>query len=85
MFKNNLINLKIKFIIFILVSSNRDVMVDWEFLDSIYKNREMVPRQMPEEERKDFKFDATKYHDAVIMPWYRNKDQPQVYKWKISF
>ncbi|XP_051158648.1 endoribonuclease Dcr-1 isoform X2 [Leptopilina boulardi] len=61
------------------ISSNRDVMVDWEFLDSIYKNREMVPRQMPEEERKDFKFDATKYHDAVIMPWYRNKDQPQYF------
>ncbi|XP_043480045.1 endoribonuclease Dcr-1 [Leptopilina heterotoma] len=60
-------------------TNDQDIVVNWEFLDSIYQNREMLPRQMPEEERKDFKFDATKYHDAVIMPWYRNKDQPQYF------
>lgn len=25
-----------------------------------------------------FEFDSEKYRDAVVMPWYRNQDQPQV-------
>ncbi|XP_015607218.1 endoribonuclease Dcr-1 isoform X2 [Cephus cinctus] len=56
-----------------------DVNVDWDFLDCIYKNRNTVPNQVPEKDRKYFKFDPSKYHDAVIMPWYRNQDQPQYF------
>nr|XP_031838404.1 endoribonuclease Dcr-1 [Nomia melanderi] len=56
-----------------------DVTVDWDFLECIYKNRNSVPMKVPEEVRKDFKFDALKYHDAVIMPWYRSQDQPQYF------
>jgi hypothetical protein len=52
--------------------------VDWGFLDRIYENRDLRPRPVPEEERVNFTFEAGKYHDAVIMPWYRNQDQPQV-------
>jgi len=26
-----------------------------------------------------FVFDSEKFRDAVVMPWYRNQDQPQVY------
>jgi hypothetical protein len=52
--------------------------VDWGFLDRIYENRDLRPRPVPEEERVNFTFEAAKYHDAVIMPWYRNQDQPQV-------
>jgi len=55
-----------------------DVSVDWDFLECIYQNRNAVPTKVPEEERKNFKFDSSKYHDAVIMPWYRSQDQPQV-------
>ncbi|XP_076750079.1 endoribonuclease Dcr-1 [Xylocopa sonorina] len=56
-----------------------DVTVDWDFLECIYKNRNTVPTKIPEEVRKNFKFDASKYHDAVIMPWYRSQDQPQYF------
>ncbi|KAK1137182.1 hypothetical protein K0M31_001706 [Melipona bicolor] len=56
-----------------------DVTVDWNFLECIYANRNAGPTKIPEEDRKDFKFDASKYHDAVIMPWYRSQDQPQYF------
>ncbi|XP_050494041.1 endoribonuclease Dcr-1 [Bombus huntii] len=56
-----------------------DVIVDWNFLECIYKNRNAGPTKVPEEIRKNFKFDASKYHDAVIMPWYRSQDQPQYF------
>jgi len=55
-----------------------DVSVDWKFLECIYQNRNAVPIKVPEEDRKNFKFDPSKYYDAVIMPWYRSQDQPQV-------
>ncbi|KAK3931803.1 Endoribonuclease Dcr-1 [Frankliniella fusca] len=53
--------------------------VDWEFLDCIYDRRNLSPKPVAECERKDFKFDACKYQDAVVMPWYRNQDQPQYF------
>lgn len=53
--------------------------VDWEFLDRIYDKRNLSPKPVAECERKDFKFDACKYQDAVVMPWYRNQDQPQYF------
>lgn len=55
-----------------------DVDVDWDFLECIYQNRNSVPLKVPEEDRTNFEFFASKYHDAVIMPWYRSQDQPQV-------
>ncbi|XP_003706496.2 endoribonuclease Dcr-1 isoform X1 [Megachile rotundata] len=61
------------------LDTESDVTVDWEFLECIYNNRTTVPTKVPEEDRKDFKFDASKYQDAVIMPWYRNQDQPQYF------
>ncbi|KYN21609.1 Endoribonuclease Dicer [Trachymyrmex cornetzi] len=56
-----------------------DVSVDWNFLECIYQNRNAVPTKVPEEDRKNFKFDPSKYYDAVIMPWYRSQDQPQYF------
>ncbi|XP_046985158.1 endoribonuclease Dcr-1-like [Schistocerca americana] len=53
--------------------------VDWEFLERIYKDCDLRPQPIPQEERAQFIFDASKYHDAVIMPWYRNQDQPQYF------
>nr|AFK29469.1 Dicer1 [Locusta migratoria]BAW35364.1 Dicer1 [Locusta migratoria] len=53
--------------------------VDWEFLERIYKECDLRPQPVPQEERALFVFDAAKYHDAVIMPWYRNQDQPQYF------
>ncbi|XP_069696429.1 endoribonuclease Dcr-1 [Periplaneta americana] len=53
--------------------------VDWDFLDRIYENRDLRPHPVPEEDRVGFAFEAARYHDAVIMPWYRNQDQPQYF------
>ena len=33
---------------------------------------------MPDDNRSNYEFDYKKYEDAVVMPWYRNQDQPQV-------
>lgn len=63
-----------------LGTTNRysDVNVDWDFLEIIHENRNTIPNDVKEEERVNFQFNPSRYHDAVIMPWYRNRDQPQV-------
>ncbi|XP_057322271.1 endoribonuclease Dcr-1 isoform X2 [Microplitis mediator] len=62
-----------------LVDGFEDVNVDWNFLDVIYDNRNTIPSDIKEEDRVNFEFDPSRYHDAVIMPWYRNQDQPQYF------
>ncbi|XP_034941920.1 endoribonuclease Dcr-1 [Chelonus insularis] len=56
-----------------------DVNVDWNFLSIIYENRYTIPSKIKEKDRVNFTFDPSRYHDAVIMPWYRNQDQPQYF------
>ncbi|OXU22125.1 hypothetical protein TSAR_000757 [Trichomalopsis sarcophagae] len=56
-----------------------DICVDWDFVECIYANRDSMPDRISEENRQNFVFEASKYHDAVIMPWYRNQDQPQYF------
>ncbi|EFA11550.2 dicer-1 [Tribolium castaneum] len=53
--------------------------VDWDFIDLIYANLTVLPEIIPEEVRKSYEFDPEKYRDAVVMPWYRNQDQPQYF------
>ncbi|XP_075228010.1 endoribonuclease Dcr-1 isoform X2 [Lycorma delicatula] len=60
-------------------NESENIEVDWEFLDIIFKRREEVPHNIPDEDRKDFFFEPAKYIDAVVMPWYRNQDQPQYF------
>lgn len=54
--------------------------IDWEFVKKI--QAEGDPRPVPplEEARQKFNFQHSLYEDAVVMPWYRNQDQPQVPK-----
>lgn len=63
--------------------------IDWEFVTRI--QAEGDPRPVPplEEARQKFQFQHSLYEDAVVMPWYRNQDQPQVlgetlFLWKES-
>ncbi|KAL1493216.1 hypothetical protein ABEB36_011312 [Hypothenemus hampei] len=56
-----------------------NVEVDWHFIDIIFNNLEYVPQLIPDEDRKNYKFDVEEYKDAVVMPWYRNQDQPQYF------
>jgi len=53
--------------------------IDWAFLSIISHLATRKLRSLPDEERGDFDFNALDYTDAVIMPWYRNQDQPQYF------
>ncbi|XP_037712636.1 endoribonuclease Dcr-1 [Drosophila subpulchrella] len=53
--------------------------IDWQFLELIQANGNTMPRPVPDEERQAQAFDAQRFQDAVVMPWYRNQDQPQYF------
>ncbi|EDW23737.1 GL23778 [Drosophila persimilis] len=53
--------------------------IDWQFLELIQANGNTMPKSVPDEERLAQPFDAQRFQDAVVMPWYRNQDQPQYF------
>lgn len=53
--------------------------IDWKFLELIQANGNMMPQPVPEGERQAQPFEAQRFQDAVVMPWYRNQDQPQYF------
>uniref|UniRef100_A0A6B2EBS1 ribonuclease III n=1 Tax=Phlebotomus kandelakii TaxID=1109342 RepID=A0A6B2EBS1_9DIPT len=61
------------------VRDGETVAVDWAFLCLISDNADVLPQSVGEEERAKQVFDANKFKDAVVMPWYRNQDQPQYF------
>jgi len=61
------------------LTNTSPLMIDWNFLKSISFLATRRLRSLPDQERKGFSFKAEDYKDAVIMPWYRNQDQPQYF------
>lgn len=59
--------------------SNHVHAVDWDFLDLIARNCDQMPSAVSDEIRKAQPFDPERFADAVVMPWYRNQDQPQYF------
>uniref|UniRef100_T1J2F6 ribonuclease III n=1 Tax=Strigamia maritima TaxID=126957 RepID=T1J2F6_STRMM len=57
----------------------QSLIVDWDFVDLIYCQQNVKPRLIPECEREKFEFVLPNYEDSVVMPWYRNLDQPQYF------
>lgn len=55
------------------------VNVDWSFLELIGDKCDQMPQEIPELIRKTQTFDCERFSDAVVMPWYRNQDQPQYF------
>ena len=53
--------------------------IDWEFLTKIEKESVTKLAPVSDHDRKEFAFEEKEYSDAVIMPWYRNQDQPQYF------
>lgn len=53
--------------------------IDWSFLELIDTEKDNKLKILSDEERKDYKFKESDYSDAVVMPWYRNQDQPQYF------
>ncbi|XP_045117538.1 endoribonuclease Dcr-1-like isoform X2 [Portunus trituberculatus] len=72
-------NAKTAFYIVPLNKSEDTDSIDWEFVRKI--QAEGDPRPVPplEEARQKFHFQHSLYEDAVVMPWYRNQDQPQYF------
>lgn len=67
------------FVVPTIKSSKYQIDVDWNFLQLIAENCNRMPVDIPDDVRKTQKFDARKFRDAVVMPWYRNQDQPQYF------
>ncbi|XP_063705227.1 endoribonuclease Dcr-1 [Culicoides brevitarsis] len=63
----------------ITAKNDKSIHVDWEFLEMIAENINMTPQFVSDEIRKAQSFDANMFKDAVVMPWYRNQDQPQYF------
>ncbi|KRT79896.1 helicase [Oryctes borbonicus] len=53
--------------------------IDWDFINLIYESRHVLPQSISDEDRIGYKFEPSHYRDAVVMPWYRNRDQPQYF------
>lgn len=67
------------FVVPTIKDSNCVVDVDWSFLELIAEKCDLMPQEVPEPVRKTQEFDREKFRDAVVMPWYRNQDQPQYF------
>ena len=63
----------------VVVVPVRNKQIDWTFLELISSLATRRLRYIPDQERENFSFEAESYLDAVIMPWYRNQDQPQYF------
>ncbi|KJH42284.1 double stranded RNA binding domain protein [Dictyocaulus viviparus] len=53
--------------------------INMRYVEEVVQMMGDTPRVPSEEERKNFKFKAEDYKDAVVMPWYRNLEQPVFY------
>ncbi|XP_064549175.1 endoribonuclease Dcr-1 [Drosophila montana] len=54
-------------------------LIDWQFLELIQATGNLMPQPVPDGERQAQPFEAQRFQDAVVMPWYRNQDQPQYF------
>ncbi|EGT48937.1 CBN-DCR-1 protein [Caenorhabditis brenneri] len=53
--------------------------INMKYVSGVVANMENMPRVPTDEVRRKFKFDPENYKDAVVMPWYRNMEQPAFY------
>ncbi|KAM3723467.1 Endoribonuclease dcr-1 [Dirofilaria immitis] len=60
-------------------TSEVDFKLDYAYVRNVVSSIDELPRVPTEVERLAFKFDAAKFQDAVVMPWYRDRDHPSFY------
>lgn len=53
--------------------------VDWSFMDVIASKSNQKLLEVEKDIRRTQNFDRDQFHDAVVMPWYRNRNQPQYF------
>ncbi|VDM95207.1 unnamed protein product [Thelazia callipaeda] len=61
------------------INGEVDFKFDYDYVRNIVSSIHKLPRIPNETERKNFKFDASKFQDAVVMPWYRDNEHPSFY------
>lgn len=52
--------------------------IDWPFLKNLARRYNEKPRPLSDQQRANYVYDAASLVDAVVVPWYRNIDEPQV-------
>uniref|UniRef100_K1QXR8 ribonuclease III n=1 Tax=Magallana gigas TaxID=29159 RepID=K1QXR8_MAGGI len=66
---------------YLIVPLNKDddgnVVLDWTFIKEVEDSKSHVRRNIHDSKREQFVFSKEEYEDAVVMPSYRNVDQPQ--------
>lgn len=60
-------------------TSEVDFKLDYAYVRNVVSSIDELPRIPTEAERLAFKFDAAKFQDAIVMPWYRDRDHPSFY------
>lgn len=56
-----------------------DYSLNMKYVSDVFVSMGDIPRIPDPEERKNYKFRAEDYKDSVVMPWYRNLEQPVFY------
>ena len=54
-----------------------NAVIDWPFITEVENSKSHVRRNIYDSKREQFVFSKEDYEDAVVMPSYRNVDQPQ--------
>ena len=58
---------------------NRQLSLDFAFIDLISSVRDAKPQLIADEERAGYVFDPRQFADAVVMKWYRDQEHPQCF------
>ncbi|XP_062617556.1 endoribonuclease Dicer-like [Saccostrea cucullata] len=66
---------------YLIVPLNKEdeskVIIDWDFVKEVEDSKSHIRRNIYDSKREQFIFSKESYEDAVVMPSYRNVDQPQ--------
>ena len=50
-----------------------------DYVKAVVHTMGVMPRVPEDETRRKFEFNAEEWKDTVVMPWYRNVDQPMFF------
>lgn len=59
------------------MTEGSDLDIEWSFVEHVINSSVHHKRNIFDSKRDTFQFDKAKFEDAVVMPSYRNIDQPQ--------
>ncbi|CAI2349147.1 unnamed protein product [Caenorhabditis sp. 36 PRJEB53466] len=60
-------------------SKEESYSINMKYVSEVVANMENMPRVPDDAVRRQYKFRAEDYKDVIVMPWYRNMEQPAFY------